>query len=341
MSRPEHLAPPEVFYNEDEASKYTSNSRMISVQKAMSERCIEMLLFGRDEKALVLDIGCGSGLSGDALSSAGHAWVGLDVSPDMLDIAVGRGYGVGSGGDDECGCGELVLGDMGQGFGFRAGMFDGAISVSALQWLCYNDRKNHKSAARLQQFFSCLYRSLRRGARAALQFFPENEAQLELITASALRCGFTGGLVVDFPNSKKAKKYYLCLIAGGSSSRGNSSLPAAKVGSGGILSEGDEGEDLMKEGSDGEDENDEEEGADGMEGREGELVHKQSVPYEGRRGEGGTGAADKTRRRKGGNKKIATKSRAWILAKKDGQRRRGLDIRPDSKYTGRKRGPKF
>ena len=205
MSRPEHRAPPEYFYDESEASKYTSNSRMIAVQKAMSERCIEMLLLGRKERALVLDIGCGSGLSGDALSAAGHAWVGLDVSSDMLDIAVGRGYGSGGVGE-EGGCGELVLGDMGQGFGFRAGMFDGAISVSALQWLCYNDRKNHKSAARLQQFFSCLYRSLRRGARAALQFYPESEAQLELITASALRCGFTGGLVVDFPNSKKVKK---------------------------------------------------------------------------------------------------------------------------------------
>ena len=29
-----------------------------------------------------------------------------------------------------------------------------------------------------------------------------------------MKCGFTGGVVVDFPNSKKAKKIYLCLIAG-------------------------------------------------------------------------------------------------------------------------------
>jgi len=30
--------------------------------------------------------------------------------------------------------------------------------------------------------------------------------QLELITQQAMRAGFTGGLVVDFPNSTKAKK---------------------------------------------------------------------------------------------------------------------------------------
>lgn len=30
--RPEHTAPPEIFYNDDEARKYTSNSRMIAIQ---------------------------------------------------------------------------------------------------------------------------------------------------------------------------------------------------------------------------------------------------------------------------------------------------------------------
>jgi hypothetical protein len=31
--------------------------------------------------------------------------------------------------------------------------------------------------------------------------------KLELITNQAMRAGFTGGVVVDFPNSTKAKKY--------------------------------------------------------------------------------------------------------------------------------------
>jgi 18S rRNA (guanine1575-N7)-methyltransferase len=52
----------------------------------------------------------------DVLSEAGHMWTGLDISPSMLDIAVEREVE-----------GETLLADMGQGFGFRAGMFDGAI----------------------------------------------------------------------------------------------------------------------------------------------------------------------------------------------------------------------
>ena len=39
----------------------------------------------------------------------------------------------------------------------------------------------------------------------------------------ATRCGFTGGVVVDFPNSTKAKKIFLCLFAG--TPVGNYQLP--------------------------------------------------------------------------------------------------------------------
>jgi hypothetical protein len=37
--RPEHTAPPDIFYNEDEAAKYTSNTRMIAIQEALTQVC--------------------------------------------------------------------------------------------------------------------------------------------------------------------------------------------------------------------------------------------------------------------------------------------------------------
>ena len=37
-----------------------------------------------------------------------------------------------------------------------------------------------------------------------------------MITKAALKAGFSGGVVVDFPNSSKNKKLYLCIDAGGS-----------------------------------------------------------------------------------------------------------------------------
>ena len=47
-----------------------------------------------------------------------------------------------------------------------------------------------------------------------LQFYPETEAQSATVMAEAKRAGFGGGIVVDYPDSKKARKYYLCLVAG-------------------------------------------------------------------------------------------------------------------------------
>ncbi|KAK9753842.1 Methyltransferase domain [Popillia japonica] len=211
MSRPEHLAPPEIYYNENEAKKYTQNTRIIEIQEQMSERAVELLLLPEDTPCYLLDIGCGSGLSGSVLEEHGHYWLGLDISTNMLDIAVEREVE-----------GDLMLTDMGQGCPFKPGCFDGAISISALQWLCNADKTHHKPVQRLYKFFMTLYACLSRTARAVLQFYPENSDQMELVTNQAMKAGFYGGVVVDYPNSTKAKKFFLVLMTGG-----NMPLPKA------------------------------------------------------------------------------------------------------------------
>lgn len=50
-----------------------------------------------------------------------------------------------------------------------------------------------------------------------------------------MKAGFQGGLVVDYPNSRKAKKFYLCLFTGGSTSetsRKKIELPQGLTGEG-------------------------------------------------------------------------------------------------------------
>merc|ERR1711939_537758 len=132
MSRPEHQAPPQEFYNADESRKYTDNSRVQSIQAEMTYRCLELLDLPQMEDedddddepttvpSLLLDIGAGSGLSGEILTDEGHHWVGCDISGDMLERAIEREVE-----------GDLLLADIGQGFAFRPGSFDGAISGCA------------------------------------------------------------------------------------------------------------------------------------------------------------------------------------------------------------------
>jgi len=278
IRRPEHQAPPEIFYNEDEAQKYSSNTRVMEIQATMSERAIELLNLPADVPAFILDMGCGSGLSGECLTEGGHYWVGVDISKAMLDVAKDREVD-----------GDLLLGDLGDGLPFRAGAFDGAVSISALQWLCNADKAYHKPTKRLAKFFGSLYASLSRGARAVFQFYPENSAQIEMITSQAMKAGFTGGILVDYPNSTKAKKFFLVLMTGGMQQ-----MPKA-LGT--------------------------EAGAEAAGGQ---------VSYEGKR--------DRIKNSRG---KPLKKSRDWILEKKERRRKKGIEVRPDTKYTGRKRKGKM
>jgi 18S rRNA (guanine1575-N7)-methyltransferase len=50
----------------------------------MTYRALELLNLPPDEPAFLLDIGCGSGLSGEILDEEGYIWAGVDIAPSML-----------------------------------------------------------------------------------------------------------------------------------------------------------------------------------------------------------------------------------------------------------------
>jgi len=334
MSRPELTGHASLFYNEKEARKYDSSSRMVGIQREITERAIELLKLPSNRPSFILDVGCGSGLSGQVLEEHGHVWVGCDVSRDMLNMANERierkreeAMGEGDSSEDdsdndmndndsnnnnnnnkggtteeEPSPGDLLHHDMGTGLPFRPASFDACISISALQWLCYSNTKEQIPKKRLTRFFSSLYQVLRRGARAVLQFYPESSEHAILISECAAKVGFAGGIVVDYPNSTKAKKHYLVLSF-------ERSYKAPQ----------------------------------GLTGLEGALLN------EGRSSSGGVRVADKDPRRAAGKKsrgpprkkKGGGKTKEWILHKKETQRKKGKDTRKDTKFTGRKRPMRF
>ena len=142
-----------------------------------------------------------------------------------------------------------------------------------------------------------------------LQFYPESPEQALLITTCASKCGFTGGLVVDYPNSSRAKKYYLCL----SFERAYTVPKALGTEAGGV-------------------------GAG----------NKQSVNVVGRISGSGLNAGGQSAigGQQRGNRRVkaskATRVKAWIQEKKKTQRRQGKqNVASDSKFTGRKRSTPF
>ena len=54
------------------------------MQTKLTERALELLALPDDQPSFILDIGCGSGLSGQVISDNGHYWVGVDISAPML-----------------------------------------------------------------------------------------------------------------------------------------------------------------------------------------------------------------------------------------------------------------
>ncbi|KAF7846438.1 hypothetical protein BT93_L4375 [Corymbia citriodora subsp. variegata] len=212
MSRPEDLLPPDLFYNDTESAKYTTSSRIKSIQSDMTRRALELL--DLDQPSLILDVGCGSGLSGSIIAEEGHVWVGMDISPSMLDIAVQRQQQQHNDDEDE-NEGDLFLADMGQGIPFKPGTFDAVVSISAVQWLCNAESSDVSVPSRLKRFFDGLYSCIKRGGKAVLQFYPKNMVQREMITQAAVKAGFGAGLLVDDEGTKN-EKLYLVLSVGGS-----------------------------------------------------------------------------------------------------------------------------
>ncbi|KZF24663.1 S-adenosyl-L-methionine-dependent methyltransferase [Xylona heveae TC161] len=281
MSRPEDSLPPDLFYNDLESRKYTTSSRIRNIQASMTNRALELL--DLKHPSFILDVGCGSGLSGEILSGVPpeeggpHEWVGMDISASMLDVALQR--------DVE---GDLFLADIGQGVPFRPGSFDAAISISAIQWLCNAESSDVSPEGRLTRFFGGLYASLRRGGRAVCQFYPKNDAQRMMISAAAVRAGFGAGILEDDPGTKSAKLYLVLTVGGGE-----------------LESQGGDITGVVK-------------GLNGV-----DIVDARRKAENARRKE----------ERKG--------SKAWIMKKKDQLEKKGKIVKPSSKYTGRRRGPKF
>ena len=78
------LTPPFVCLSASVCLVVLRSSRMIEIQSVMARRALELLSLREGEPSHILDIGCGSGLSGEVLSEAGYSWTGVDIAPAML-----------------------------------------------------------------------------------------------------------------------------------------------------------------------------------------------------------------------------------------------------------------
>lgn len=189
---PEFSNPPDIYYDDQESKKYNCNSRIVKIQSEITRRAIELLNID-DDSSFILDIGCGSGLSGKVLTENHLEWMGIDLSFPMLRVAQETTFACG-----------LMVHDIGNPFPFKDDMFDHAISISAVQWLFHSFQRDHIPIQRIRNFFRSLYRIVKKSA--VIQFYCSKK-ETEILKTEARKAGFYGGIVTDNENTKNCKSF--------------------------------------------------------------------------------------------------------------------------------------
>ncbi|OQR96620.1 hypothetical protein THRCLA_07222 [Thraustotheca clavata] len=178
---------PDRFYSVSQASVYHSQANA-SIQQEITSLALSLLPSQEDlSEAIILDIGCGSGLSTEHVPC--HS-IGVDISLPMLQLATSTtstGF--------VCAAAFALP--------FRNELFDHAISISMLQWL---------SSDQLVSFFNQLKRVLLPSATAIFQVYPLDIDHANEMIQTAINCtGKHATFIADFPHKNSALKWFLCI----------------------------------------------------------------------------------------------------------------------------------
>ncbi len=188
--RPEETcANPGAYYTSDEVERYCRSGGMRKAQQTIAYRIIDLLEL--DLKSKILDIGCGPGFTTQIYKDEGYQVIGLDVLPDMLAQAEAKSLEVKEGDMRD-------LKDL-----FKPRQFDAVVSASALQWL--------KDPEDLKQVASGIYSLLKNSGKAAIQFYPKSELELNQVKKIFEKIGFQARIVIDGINNPKKRTIYLVL----------------------------------------------------------------------------------------------------------------------------------
>ncbi len=183
---------PETYFSREAAEHYDHSPRMRKVQRELTERAIELLDL---KKGKILDAGCGTGFSLQILKERGFDAIGIDISQPMLDIAKKKGFNVR----------KADFADL----PFKAGYFDGLLSISSLQWVY--GKSYEDVLGKYSKIAKEFHRVLKANGRAVIQFYPKTEKELDLAAKEFKMAGFKVTIAVDYPHIKKRTKKFLIL----------------------------------------------------------------------------------------------------------------------------------
>ena len=184
------------YFRGDILTQYATSKSMRKIQQKITSRALELMNFSRKD-ALILDAGCGPGFASMYLKELGYRVVGLDIISDFLYYYEIKDLNPVNA--DMC----LVP--------FKSNIFDGIISISALQWV-FKDNSDNKMKRNLINLITYFYSILRDNSKAIIQFYPKNDAVMSMIGKIITEnTKFCGEYIIDNPQNPKKRRIFLVL----------------------------------------------------------------------------------------------------------------------------------
>ena len=184
------------YFNAETLTNYAESKSMMRTQRKITFRALELLKL-KNDRALILDAGCGPGFAAMYLNELGYKTVALDIISEFLKY-----YDI-----------EYlnpILADMCYP-PFKPDSFDSIISISALQWIT-RDVKNESERLILTNLFVSFYQILKAESKMIIQFYPKSTVIMDYIAEIVnTKTNFEGNFIIDNPNNPKKRKIFLLL----------------------------------------------------------------------------------------------------------------------------------
>lgn len=187
--RPEEIyQSPLKYYGKEMVEKYSTSSSIRKIQKMHTLKIIELL--GICPPKLILDLGCGTGFSMEALIEMGFDVIGIDINPYMVEKAREKNL-------------KVCLGDFRELKNyFEKGSFDAIISISALQWI-----KNKKDMKKIAEG---IHYVLKDEGVVGIQFYPFSYKELKMWENSFKKC-FLVDTIIENPEIPRKRNIFLVM----------------------------------------------------------------------------------------------------------------------------------
>jgi SAM-dependent methyltransferase len=194
--RPEETAKdPLVFYTDSTVKEYASSKAIMGIQEKITKRALEITQLS--PPARVLDLGTGCGFASLFLYLKKYRVIGIDICRPFLTFYHTPDI-------------NLLESDM-RVLGFRDARFDLIISISAVQWILAEEIEKRRKKW-LNDLANNCARLLRDDGQIIFQFYPKSDEKMHELGSAFNQTGqFTGGFLIDNPDSPKKRRIFLHL----------------------------------------------------------------------------------------------------------------------------------